>query len=35
MDASAADEPVDFEDLDIAVAHWHVSAWGGAEYLVT
>ncbi|MEF8802087.1 MAG: glycosyltransferase [Halolamina sp.] len=24
-----------FEDLDIAVAHWHINAWGGAEYLVT
>ena len=35
MDASAADEPVEFDDLDIAVAHWHVNAWGGAEYLVT
>jgi hypothetical protein len=35
MDASAADESVDFDDLDIAVAHWHVNAWGGAEYLVT
>ena len=23
------------EDLDIAIAHWHVNAWGGAEYLVT
>lgn len=22
-------------DLDVAVAHWHVNAWGGAEYLVT
>jgi glycosyltransferase involved in cell wall biosynthesis len=22
-------------DLDIAVAHWHINAWGGAEYLVT
>ncbi|OYR71801.1 glycosyltransferase [Halorubrum ezzemoulense] len=35
MDASAADEPVDFDNLDVAVAHWHVNAWGGAEYLVT
>jgi glycosyltransferase involved in cell wall biosynthesis len=26
---------VDVDDLDIAVAHWHVNAWGGAEYLVT
>lgn len=24
-----------FEDLDVALAHWHVDAWGGAEYLVT
>lgn len=24
-----------FDDLDVAVAHWHVNAWGGAEYLVT
>jgi glycosyltransferase involved in cell wall biosynthesis len=23
------------EDLSPAVAHWHVNAWGGAEYLVT
>ena len=23
------------DDLDVAVAHWHVRAWGGAEYLVT
>jgi glycosyltransferase involved in cell wall biosynthesis len=22
-------------DLDVAVAHWHVNDWGGAEYLVT
>jgi glycosyltransferase involved in cell wall biosynthesis len=22
-------------NLDVAVAHWHVDAWGGAEYLVT
>jgi glycosyltransferase involved in cell wall biosynthesis len=28
---SMADE----DDLDVAVAHWHVNAWGGAEYLVT
>jgi glycosyltransferase involved in cell wall biosynthesis len=32
-DESAAD--VDFADLDVAVAHWGVTAWGGAEYLVT
>jgi len=28
-------ESVDFSDVDVAVAHWHVNAWGGAEYLVT
>lgn len=22
-------------DLDIAVAHWHVNSWGGAEYVAT
>lgn len=26
---------VSIEDLDIAIAHWHVRSWGGAEYLVT
>lgn len=26
---------VDPAELDVAVAHWHVNAWGGAEYLVT
>ncbi|MFB6227605.1 MAG: group 1 glycosyl transferase, partial [Halobacteriales archaeon] len=30
-----AGAPGDLEDLSIAVAHWHVNAWGGAEYLVT
>jgi len=25
----------DGDELDVAVAHWHVNAWGGAEYLVT
>lgn len=35
MNASANDETVAFEHLDVAVAHWHVNAWGGAEYLVT
>jgi glycosyltransferase involved in cell wall biosynthesis len=35
MDASVADKPVDFDDLDVEVAHWHINAWGGAEYLVT
>lgn len=29
----STDTPLD--DLSIAVAHWHVRAWGGAEYLVT
>lgn len=28
-------DDVDIDDLDIALAHWHVNAWGGAEYLVT
>ena len=23
------------DDLSVAVAHWHVNAWGGAEYLAT
>ncbi|GGN23763.1 glycosyltransferase [Halarchaeum nitratireducens] len=37
MERSARDdtEPPDFDDLNVAVAHWHVNAWGGAEYLVT
>lgn len=26
---------VDIEELDISLAHWHINAWGGAEYLVT
>jgi len=26
---------VDVTNLDIAIAHWHINAWGGAEYLVT
>lgn len=25
----------ELDDLDVAVAHWHINAWGGAEYLVT
>ena len=25
----------DIDDLSVAVAHWHVNAWGGAEYLAT
>jgi glycosyltransferase involved in cell wall biosynthesis len=28
-------DDVDIDDLDVALAHWHVNAWGGAEYLVT
>lgn len=28
------DEPGDIDELSIAVAHWHVRSWGGAEYLV-
>jgi len=30
---SEADIPL--MDADIAIAHWHVRAWGGAEYVVT
>lgn len=26
---------MEIDDLDVAVAHWHINAWGGAEYLVT
>jgi glycosyltransferase involved in cell wall biosynthesis len=36
--AARGDESVldiDVADLDVAVAHWGVNAWGGAEYLVT
>ncbi|PSP95635.1 group 1 glycosyl transferase [Halobacteriales archaeon QS_4_62_28] len=29
------DVSVAFGDLDVALAHWHIDAWGGAEYLVT
>jgi glycosyltransferase involved in cell wall biosynthesis len=35
MNASDSEEPPDLDELDVAVAHWHVNAWGGAEYLVT
>lgn len=35
MDESAERENAQLDDLDVAVAHWHVNAWGGAEYLVT
>ncbi|MGM0717761.1 MAG: glycosyltransferase [Halobacteriota archaeon] len=35
MTTSGDDETMGFEGLDVAVAHWHVNAWGGAEYLVT
>lgn len=35
MNTSDSDDPPDFDNLDVAVAHWHVNAWGGAEYLVT
>jgi len=27
--------PPSLDDLDVAIAHWHVRAWGGAENLVT
>ncbi|MDZ7850706.1 MAG: glycosyltransferase [Halodesulfurarchaeum sp.] len=38
MDESGSEEvesEISFEDFDISVAHWHVNAWGGAEYLAT
>jgi len=35
MDEPSGVEEVRLDDLDVAVAHWHVNAWGGAEYLVT
>lgn len=25
----------DEKELDVAIAHWHVNSWGGAEYLVS
>jgi glycosyltransferase involved in cell wall biosynthesis len=28
-------DDVDIDNLDVTLAHWHVNAWGGAEYLVT
>lgn len=28
-------DTLDLSELDIAIAHWHVNSWGGAEYLVT
>jgi glycosyltransferase involved in cell wall biosynthesis len=33
--SGANDGEVDLPDLDVALAHWHVDAWGGGEYLVT
>lgn len=35
MGASGSSEVPDLGELDIAVAHWHVNAWGGAEYVAT
>jgi len=32
---SGTEDAPDIDDLDVAVAHWGVNAWGGAEYLVT
>ncbi|SFS06524.1 Glycosyltransferase involved in cell wall bisynthesis [Halomicrobium zhouii] len=32
-ESAAFDDAI--SDLDVALAHWHVNAWGGAEYLVT
>ena len=36
-DGAGADtvDGIAFADLDVAVAHWGINAWGGAEYLVT
>ena len=34
-DSSSSTEGVNVDDLNIAVAHWHIDSWGGAEYLVT
>lgn len=31
---SSTEDPA-IDDLDIAVAHWHIDSWGGAEYLIT
>lgn len=31
----SANENAEIGDLEIALAHWHVHSWGGAEYLVT
>jgi glycosyltransferase involved in cell wall biosynthesis len=28
-------EPASLDDLSIAIAHWRINGWGGAEYLVT
>lgn len=35
MERSSEPDEARFDDLDVAIAHWHVNAWGGAEYLVT
>ncbi|WP_247009105.1 glycosyltransferase [Halorientalis litorea] len=35
MTGAGPEDGVELADLDVAVAHWHVNAWGGAEYLVT
>lgn len=34
-EGSDGNDAVELENLDVAVAHWHINAWGGAEYLVT
>jgi len=34
-EAGSTPDNIDVADLNVAVAHWHVNAWGGAEYLVT
>lgn len=35
MNTSDDTEVTNFDTLDIALAHWHIKTWGGAEYLMT
>ncbi|RJX47508.1 glycosyltransferase [Halonotius pteroides] len=34
-DSSSPTEEISIENLDIALAHWHINSWGGAEYVIT
>jgi glycosyltransferase involved in cell wall biosynthesis len=34
-DHSGGDSARRLDDLEVALAHWHIDSWGGAEYLVT